>query len=157
MKYPIVIHKEDGSDYGIIVPDLPGCFSASDTLDDAMNQAREAIECHLEGMLADHEAIPAPGSLDLHQANPDYTGGIWALVEIDLARLRSTTKRYNISMSERVMAMVDVAASQSGESRSAYLAKAAVMRVESGWMIAPANDLVEMQSSNDDRALRHRA
>ncbi|MDX8389882.1 MAG: type II toxin-antitoxin system HicB family antitoxin [Mariprofundaceae bacterium] len=45
-------------------------------------------------------------------------------------RAANMAKRFNITMQERVMAMVDAAASQSGENRSAYLAKAAMMRVE---------------------------
>ena len=36
MNYPIAIHKESGSDYGVAVPDLPGCFSAGSTIDEAM-------------------------------------------------------------------------------------------------------------------------
>lgn len=28
MKYPVVIHKDENSDYGVTFPDLPGCFSA---------------------------------------------------------------------------------------------------------------------------------
>ncbi|MCP4151812.1 MAG: hypothetical protein GY757_28975, partial [bacterium] len=27
MNYPVVIHKDKESDYGVTVPDLPGCFS----------------------------------------------------------------------------------------------------------------------------------
>ncbi|WP_217160979.1 type II toxin-antitoxin system HicB family antitoxin [Thiocystis violascens] len=30
--------------FGVVVPDLPGCFSAGDTLDEAVDQAREAID-----------------------------------------------------------------------------------------------------------------
>ncbi len=49
MRYSVVIHKDPDSDYGVTVPDLPRCFSAGDTMDDALAQAVEAIECHLEG------------------------------------------------------------------------------------------------------------
>jgi len=35
------------------VPDLPGCFSAGATFDEALTEAVEAIECHLEGLLLD--------------------------------------------------------------------------------------------------------
>ncbi len=51
MKYPIFIHKDESSAYGVIVPDLPGCFSAGDTVEEAVHNAHEAIECHLEGLL----------------------------------------------------------------------------------------------------------
>ena len=35
MHCPIVIHKDTGTGYGVTVPDLPGCFSAGDTLEEA--------------------------------------------------------------------------------------------------------------------------
>lgn len=37
MRYPIVIHKAPSSDYGLTIPDLPGCFSAGSTIEEAIN------------------------------------------------------------------------------------------------------------------------
>lgn len=82
MRYPIVIHKDPDSCYGVTVPDLPGCFTAGDTLEDALMQAVEAIECYLEGLLLDQEPIPNPKNIAFHTNNPDYTGGIWETVVI---------------------------------------------------------------------------
>ena len=49
MFYPIAISLGDEQHaWGVEVPDIPGCFSAGDDLDDAMAMAREAIEGHLE-------------------------------------------------------------------------------------------------------------
>ena len=48
MNYPIVIHKDPDTDYGVTVPDLPGCFSAGSTIDEALWMARGAIELYLE-------------------------------------------------------------------------------------------------------------
>lgn len=42
MRYPIVIHKDPDSDYGVTVPDLPGCFSGGDTMDEAIEMAHES-------------------------------------------------------------------------------------------------------------------
>ncbi|MEW7983382.1 MAG: type II toxin-antitoxin system HicB family antitoxin [Candidatus Sedimenticola endophacoides] len=39
--------------WGVVVPDLPGCFSAGDTLDEAIDNAKEAIELWLETVLDD--------------------------------------------------------------------------------------------------------
>jgi len=83
MHYPVVIHKDKGSDYGVIVPDLPGCFSAGETMDEALKNAVEAIELHLEGMLLDGETIPEALSIEDHEGNPDYSGGTWAMVSVD--------------------------------------------------------------------------
>ena len=44
MRYPIAIETGDDSHaFGVVVPDLPGCFSAGDTLDEAIDNAKEAI------------------------------------------------------------------------------------------------------------------
>ena len=130
MRYAVVIHKDVESVYGVTVPDLPGCFSAGDTLEEAVESALEAISCHLEGLLIDGEPIPARGSLETHQANEDYQGGVWVLVNVDIAKLSSKTKRINITMPARVLAIVDEAAAREGETRSGYLARAALSYVE---------------------------
>lgn len=70
MRYPLVIHKDPESDYGVTVPDLPGCFSAGTTLDEALENTREAIECHLEGLMLDGEPLPEPSPIEVHQAIP---------------------------------------------------------------------------------------
>ena len=130
MRYAIVIHKDPQSAYGVTVPDLPGCFSGGDTLDEAIESAQEAIACHLEGLLMDGEPIPEKGSLELHQADPNYEAGIWALVNIEVSKLSSKAKRINITLPERVLAIVDEAARRKGETRSGLLARAALMYVE---------------------------
>jgi len=126
MRYPVVIHKDKSSDYGVSVPDLPGCFSAGDTLEDALTQAVEAIECHLEGLLLDGDEIPPVQSIETHLKNRDFTGGTWALVSVDLSRLASKAKRINITLPERVLALVDEQARREGETRSGLLARAAL-------------------------------
>ncbi len=126
MRYPVVIHKEPESEYGVIVPDLPGCFSAGESSDDALIQAAEAIECHLEGMLIDGEAIPLPTAIDAHLHNPDYAGGIWALVSVDLSKLSGKSKRINITLPERLVAQMDRYATQHGQTRSGLIAEAAM-------------------------------
>jgi len=126
MRYPVVVHKDPNSDYGVTVPDLPGCFSAGETLDGALQEAVEAIEAHLEGMMMDGEPIPTPQSVAHHQENPDYADGVWALVSIDLAKLSGKTKRVNITLPERVLSLVDKYASEHGETRSGLIAQAAL-------------------------------
>ncbi|MEW6488083.1 MAG: type II toxin-antitoxin system HicB family antitoxin [Thermodesulfobacteriota bacterium] len=126
MRYSVVIHKDPGSGYGVTVPDLPGCFSAGETLDQALALAREAIECHLEGLLLDGDPIAEQRPLEEHQANPDYAEGVWALVDVDLAALGDRAERINITLPQRVLALVDAHAKRHGESRSGFLARAAL-------------------------------
>ena len=84
MRYPIVVHTNDGSSYGVTVPDLPGCFSAGDTLDDAFDMAREAIVGHIETLLMDGQQIPEQRPLHVHQPDPDLAGGVWELIDVDV-------------------------------------------------------------------------
>ena len=124
MRYPVVIHKDEGSSYGVTVPDLPGCFSGGDTLDDAFDMAREAIVGHIETLLMDGHPIPENASLEMHQANQDYTEGIWGLVDVDVSKLSDKTVRVNVTMPARVLAIIDEAAVREGESRSGLLTRA---------------------------------
>ena len=47
-----IVHKDPDSCYGISFPDVPGCFSAGDTMEELMVMAREALDLHLEGETA---------------------------------------------------------------------------------------------------------
>jgi predicted RNase H-like HicB family nuclease len=124
MNYPVVIHKEKRSDFGVTVPDLPGCFSAGGSLDEALNMAKEAIELHLEGLVEEGLPIPAPGNIEAHQRNPDFGGGTWAVVAVDQSTLRVRAKRINITMPERILDAVDRYADERGETRSGLLVRA---------------------------------
>ena len=130
MRFPIVIHKDACIGYGVTVPDLPGCFSAGDSLDEAIESAGEAIACHVEGLLMDDEAIPARTSLEAHQANEYYRDGVWAIVAVDIAKLSSKARRINITLPARVLAIVDQAAVREGQSRSGFLAQAALSHIQ---------------------------
>ncbi|MCP4151883.1 MAG: type II toxin-antitoxin system HicB family antitoxin [bacterium] len=126
MNYPVVIHKDKESDYGVTVPDLPGCFSAGDTMEEALENANEAILCHAEGLMMDDEPVPPPTSIEKHNTNPDYKNGVWALVNVDLSKVTGKAKRVNITIPERLLAQVDNFARQKGETRSGLFLSAAM-------------------------------
>lgn len=127
MRYPIAIeHGTDDQAYGVVVPDLPGCYSAGDTLDEAVDNAKEAIELWLETVIDDGGAVPAPKSIAEHQANPEFTGWIWAVVPVDLAALSDKAERVNITLPARVLRRIDSEAKASGETRSGFIARKAL-------------------------------
>jgi predicted RNase H-like HicB family nuclease len=71
MRYLIAIELGDETHaYGVVVPDLPGCFSAGDTLDEAISNSKEAMELWMESVIEDGESIPEPSSITKHQAEP---------------------------------------------------------------------------------------
>jgi predicted RNase H-like HicB family nuclease len=127
MRYPIAI--ETGGvkhSFGVVVPDLPGCFSAGDTLDEAMTNAREAILLHLEGLLDDGKAFPAPSLIEGLQKKRSYRGWTWAVVDVDASELGDKAARINITMPQRILRAVDAYARKQGETRSGFIARAAL-------------------------------
>jgi predicted RNase H-like HicB family nuclease len=62
MQYAIVIEKVPDSNYSAYVPDLPGCISVSETLDEVTQMIQEAIELHIEGMREDGLPVPEPST-----------------------------------------------------------------------------------------------
>ena len=127
MRYPIVIHKDECSDFGVTVPDIPGCYSAGDSYDEALQNAIEAIQCHLEGLLLDNESLPVASSIDNWINNQDYSDGVWAMVDVDLAQISGKVKRVNITLPERVLNLIDLyGKSHAIKNRSAFLTDAAL-------------------------------
>jgi predicted RNase H-like HicB family nuclease len=62
MRYAIVIAKAE-KNYGAYVPDLPGCVATGKTVEETVQQLREATELHLEGLRDGGEPITRPTSL----------------------------------------------------------------------------------------------
>ena len=128
MRYPIAIEPGDETQaFGVVVPDLPGCFSAGDTLDEALSSAEEAVVAWIDAMLDREQAIPQPSSIDsLRAAHPEFAGWVWAVVSVDPARLDDKIERVNITLPCRVLARLDAAARAAGETRSGYIARIAL-------------------------------
>lgn len=66
MKYLVLIEKAE-SNYAAYVPDLPGCVSTGETVEETLKNMREAIEAHLELLREYGEPIPAPATIEAAQ------------------------------------------------------------------------------------------
>lgn len=60
MTFKVVLEPSEDKGYTVFVPALPGCISEGDTLEEALNNIREAIELYLE---PDEEPQPYNGQL----------------------------------------------------------------------------------------------
>lgn len=67
--YIVIVHKDEGSAYGMTFPDAPGCFSAADEIDDLFAMAQEALEGWTESMA--EEGLPIPPTRDLSEIKTD--------------------------------------------------------------------------------------
>lgn len=122
MRYPVAIEAgTDTTAFGVVVIDLPGCFSAGDTLDEALAGAEEAAAAWIDAALDTGEAIPAPSSLA--SALPDFAGWTLGVITLDPALLDDTSERVNITLPRRVLRRLDALAGAAGETRSGYIAQ----------------------------------
>lgn len=114
-----VVHKDPESAYGIHFPDVPGCFSASDTLNGLLAEAAEALALHLEDI-----PPPAVRSVDEVRADPevqeDLAGGAF-LMAVPHISMTGRTAKANITMDAGLLRAVDVVAKARGVTRSAFL------------------------------------
>ena len=62
MDYVVIIEKAPDGSYSAYVPDLPGCVSCGETMDEVRQLIQEAIPLHLELMREQGEPIPMASS-----------------------------------------------------------------------------------------------
>ena len=125
MRFPVVLHTDDGLRYGVTVPDLPGYFSAGDTFDEALESVVEAIDLHLEGLIEEGGEVPVPHPIAEHRLDPYYVDRVWAAVEVNVSRFDGRAEKVNITVPRRLLAKIDEYARVHGLSRSGVLAEAA--------------------------------
>jgi predicted RNase H-like HicB family nuclease len=128
MEYIALIRKEDGTEHGVEFPDFPGCVTSGTTLAEAMANAREALEMHVDGLIEDGGAVPQPSTLDAVMADSFNKDAVAALVQ--LPPLKSRSVRVDITMDERLLKAVDTKAKSVGSNRSRFLADAARAALE---------------------------
>jgi len=124
MLFPVVVHKDPGSSYGVTIPDMPGCFTAGETLEEALRNVQEAVETYLH----DETEVPAPSPIDRWAREPDFADGMFAMVEVNLDFMMDETIRVNISAKRSALSRIDIAAKAAGEDRSEFLVRAALER-----------------------------
>ncbi len=119
-----LIRKEPDSDYGVSFPDFPGVVTAGTDLDDARRMAEEALSLHVDGMLEDGEALPAPSTLESVMADGENADAVAFLVPVAAPARRAV--RLNITLPENIVNDIDRYAGRRGMTRSAFLLKASV-------------------------------
>ena len=123
-EYIALIHKDSQSAFGASFPDLPGCISAADSLEELRPMIEEALEFHIEGMIEDGDAVPEPSSLDDILKSDGYADAA-AVMVVKAPETEGVTVRVNITLPEKTLKQIDRKAAAVGMSRSSFLAQAA--------------------------------
>ena len=129
MRYYIaLLHKDDGSAYGVQFPDVPGCYSAADDIADLVPNAVEALSLY-----AEDTKLPAPRDIDQVRTDPAVAHELAAgafLAAIPLIENDAKVVRANITMESGMLKAIDAAARARHLTRSAFLAQAARHEIE---------------------------
>ncbi len=128
MHYVAVIEKDQESAFGVWFPDVEGCFSAGDTMDEAVSNAAVALRQHVEAVESAGHRVPAARSVDHvlrdEEVVASMAGGA-VLFAVPLLADVGRTVRINISLDKALVDHIDAAATERGLTRSAFLAQAA--------------------------------
>lgn len=126
MKFSIAI--EPGTDttaFGVIVPDLPGCYSAGDSVEEAFDNAREAIEVYCETLASKGDSLPDLKPLSEWMKDREYKGWTWGIIDVAVEKLFGPAEKINITVPAMTLRKIDAFAEKAGETRSGFLVRAA--------------------------------
>ena len=76
MPHYVAIVEDAGPDkaIGLWFPDLPGCFSGGDDVDEALLNASEAVSLYAESLAKEGKRLPAPRSVAALRSDPELAG-----------------------------------------------------------------------------------
>jgi predicted RNase H-like HicB family nuclease len=118
--YFAVFRVETDGGYSVSFPDVPGVITEGDTFADALQNAKDALETALDFMAA--EGLPLPQARSPEAILLEANSAPIAAIEAETA---TNSVRVNVSFDERLLARIDRAADQTGQTRSGFLARAA--------------------------------
>ena len=129
MLFPVYVHQADSGSLGATIPDFPGCFSGADDWQDLPRNVQEAIEVHCEG---EDMEIPVPRQLEELRGNPDYEGGQWVFIDVNLDSLDTRKERINLSVPVYALREIDAHVRAHGGNRSGFMVTAALSVARGG-------------------------
>lgn len=102
--YPAVLCRDDNDSksYGIYFPDLLGCVSDADSLEDVLKMGREALGLHLSSMEEDGDEIPEPTPIEKIVLETEHGEISTTLIDIWMPPIREKDtlvyKRKNVTI-----------------------------------------------------------
>lgn len=121
-----VVHKDEASAYGVTFPDIPGCFSAADTMEEIVPNACEALDLWFEDQA---EIEPSSVEAIRSEVAADLEAGAF-LIAVPRVTNQNKSVRVNLSLDRGMVDAIDTAAALRKLTRSAFLAEAARNEIE---------------------------
>lgn len=124
-EYPAFFYcEEDG--ISIEFPDLPGCLSCADSMEEAFHCAKEALGLHLYGMEEDGDSIPEPSKVQsLHPED----GGIIVMIQTYMPYIRESAQPKFIKKTLTIPSWLNAAALENNVNFSQVLQAALIEKL----------------------------
>lgn len=125
--YPAIFTPENDGSFSITFPDLEGCYTCGDSLEDGIEMAEDALALVLYGYEKDERTIPAPSTLsDISVSGNDFVN----YIACDTMAYR---KRYNNKAVKKTLTIpewLNEAASSLGLNFSQVLQEALIQKIQ---------------------------
>ena len=131
-RYVALLDGAEGA-YGIVVPDLPGCTAAGETIADVVADAISAVRAWILDAREDDEAIPRPRDMAALKADEPVAEALRdgsAFVMIPVLIDSGRPAKANLSLDSGLLEAIDDAARASGLTRSSFIATAVREKIE---------------------------
>ena len=122
-RYVALIDGKAGA-YGVVFPDLPGCAAMGKTMDEALENAGDALRDWIEVTEENGAKIPPPRSLETLRRDPDVKRALAegaGLATVPLVRETGKPVKANLSIDSGVLAAMDEEARRRNLTRSAFV------------------------------------
>lgn len=126
--YPAIFTPENDGSYSVNFPDLEGCYTCGDSLEDAIEMAEDALALVLYGYEKDERKIPAPSSLDSFELN---TGDFLNYIACDTMEYRKMYNNKAVKKTLSIPEWLNEAACSMGINFSQVLQEALLQKVQS--------------------------
>jgi predicted RNase H-like HicB family nuclease len=155
--YIAYVYKDPDSSFGVSFPDLPGCYGAGETYEEALESAKISLREYALAIGEDGGEMPKP------RTHSELKGDASEEIEFDKAAFVAEVPlitiggraRVNITMDDKLLAGLDRAAGLAGVTRSALLATAVKdwLQSQMGAVIVDTDRKVSAASAKRKRRL----
>jgi predicted RNase H-like HicB family nuclease len=147
-KYLAIVHHDEGSAYGVWFPDLPGCYGAGDTEDEALACAKKSLVLYAEDVEDDGEKMPEPRSLSELRKDSDVCAsleeGNGFFVSVPLLMNSGRTKRVSLDLDVGLVEWIDELTRACNLTRKAWFEQLARDRIYAHFAGIKAENLLRM-------------
>jgi len=125
--YIAYVYKDPHSSFGVSFPDLPGCYGAGESYEEALENAKISLREYAQALSDDGDSMPKPRTIS------NLAGDAAEAIELDKAAFVTevplitvgSKRRVNVSLDDKILAAIDRACAVAGVNRSVFLSEAA--------------------------------